>query len=174
VLPMLHAALLAAGAMLLLRCTDVERARAAIDWPVVLVIGASIGLGRAMEASGLALAIADGVMVLVGGAPYANLIAIFAVTALFSQVISNNAAVVLMFPIAWATATGLGVSPMPFVIAVVVAAAAAVATPIGYQTNLMVYGPGGYRFSDFLRAGVPLVLLVAAISLTLIPRVWAF
>jgi di/tricarboxylate transporter len=173
-LPMLHAALLAAGAMLLLRCTSVEMAHAAIDWPVVLVIGASIGLGRAMEASGLALAIADGVMVLVGGAPYANLMAIFAVTALFSQMISNNAAVVLMFPIAWATATGLGVSPMPFVIAVVVAAAAAVATPIGYQTNLMVYGPGGYRFSDFLRAGVPLVLLVAAISLALIPRVWAF
>ncbi len=173
-LSMLQAALLAALAMLATRCTSVEAARDAIDWQVILVIGAAIGVGRAMDASGLAAATAAEVVARVGSAPFANLVAVFLLAALFSQVITNTAAVVLLFPIALSTATNLGVEPMPFIVAVVIAAAGAIATPIGYQTNLMVYGPGGYRFHHFLRAGLPLAVVTTIVALTVIPRVWSF
>jgi di/tricarboxylate transporter len=174
VLSMMQAALVAALAMLASRCTSVEAARSSVDWQVVLVIGSSIGVGHAMEASGLAGASAAAVIARVGHAPFLALVALFVLASAFSQVITNNAAVVLMFPIAISTAAGLGVDPMPFVMAIVMAAAAAVATPIGYQTNLMVYGPGGYVFNDFLRAGVPLLLVTATVALLVIPRVWPF
>ena len=174
VLSMLQAALLAAIAMLATRCTSVEAARQSVDWQVVLVIGAAIGVGRAMDTSGLAGAVASAVVGTVGDTPGAALVAVFVLTAAFSQVITNNAAVVLMLPVAWSTAAGLGVDPMPYVVAIIVAASAAVATPIGYQTNLMVYGPGGYRFGDFARAGAPLLLVIAVVALAVIPRVWPF
>ena len=174
VLSMLQAALLAAIAMLATRCTSVEAARQSVDWQVVLVIGAAIGVGRAMDTSGLAGAVASAVVGAVGHTPVAALVAVFVLTAAFSQVITNNAAVVLMLPVAWSTAAGLGVDPMPYVVAIIVAASAAVATPIGYQTNLMVYGPGGYRFGDFARAGAPLLLVIAVVALAVIPRVWPF
>ena len=171
---MLQAALVAAIAMVATRCTSLEAARTSVDWQVVLVIGCSIGVGRAMDASGLAGATATAVVASFGDAPFLALVAVFALAALFSQVITNNAAVVLMFPIAISAAATLGVDPMPFVMAVVVAAAGAVATPIGYQTNLMVYGPGGYVFADFLRAGLPLIAVTATVALWVIPRVWPF
>ncbi len=173
-LSMLQAALVAAAAMLVTRCMTIEAARASINWPVILVIASAIGLGNAMEASGLAVQTAGLVVGLAGASPLANLVALFALTSLFSQVITNNAAVVLMFPIALSVATSLGVDPMPFVIAIVVAAGGAVATPIGYQTNLMVYGPGGYRFTDFLKAGLPLLAVTALVALLVIPAVWPF
>ena len=174
ILSMLQAALLAAVAMLATRCMTVEAARNSIDWPVIIVIASAIGVGRAMESSGLAAATASQVVGLAGSGPFLNLVALFLLASLFSQIITNNAAVVLMFPIATSVAASLGVDAMPFVIAIVMAAAGAVATPIGYQTNLMVYGPGGYVFTDFLRAGLPLVAVTATIALIVIPRVWPF
>jgi di/tricarboxylate transporter len=99
---------------------------------------------------------------------------VYVITVLFTELITNNAAAALMFPIAIATAHALGVEYMPFVIAVLFAASASFATPIGYQTNLMVMGPGGYRFADYLRAGVPVSILVGIISLSLIPVFWHF
>lgn len=96
------------------------------------------------------------------------------VTSLFTELITNNAAAVLVFPIALATAETLGVSMMPFVVAVTVAASASFATPIGYQTNLMVYGPGGYHFTDYLRLGIPLSLMLALLASLLIPLVWQY
>jgi di/tricarboxylate transporter len=174
ILSMLQAALLAAVAMLATRCMTVEAARNSIHWPVIIVIASAIGVGRAMETSGLAAAAASQVVGLAGSDPFVNLVALFLLTSLFSEIITNNAAVVLMFPIAVSVAASLGADPMPFVIAIVMAAAGAVATPIGYQTNLMVYGPGGYVFTDFLRAGLPLVAVTATIALLVIPRVWPF
>jgi di/tricarboxylate transporter len=174
VLSMLQAALVAAALMLVTRCMTVEAARASINWPVILVIASSIGVGRAMETSGLAAHIAGQVVGMVGSTPFWNLAAVFLLTSAFSEIITNNAAVVLMFPIAVSVAASLGVDAMPFVIAIVMAAAGAVATPIGYQTNLMVYGPGGYRFTDFLRLGVPLVAVTATVGLLVIPLVWPF
>lgn len=102
------------------------------------------------------------------------LAAVYLTTMIFTELITNNAAAVLVFPIAVASAGSLGVSPMPFAMAVMMAASAGFATPIGYQTSLMVYGPGGYRFTDYLRFGVPLDLVLLLVCVVLIPMVWSF
>lgn len=173
-LSMLEAAMLAAAGMLITRCTGVERARQSIDWSVLLVIAAAFGIGTALESTGVAAATAHGLVDLAGGVPWINLAAVYVGTALFTALITNNAAAVLMFPIALAVAGDLDVSPMPFVIAVMLAASASFATPIGYQTNLMVLGPGGYRFIDFLRVGLPLNVVTGLVAILLIPLVWNF
>lgn len=174
VLTMLEAALVAAGFMLVTRCTSAGSVRNRIDWSVLVVIGASLGLGAAMAASGAAASIAAWWIGLAGGSPWLALLAVFVVTSAFTEVITNNAAAVLVFPIAEATAMSLGVSLWPFVAVVMMAASASFATPIGYQTNLMVYGPGGYRFTDYLRIGTPLNLLLGALAVLLAPLIWPF
>ncbi|WP_290651534.1 SLC13 family permease [Aquisalimonas sp.] len=173
-LSMLEAALLAAAGMLLTGCCTVEVARRNIDWSVLLVIAAAFGLGVAMDKTGVAMVTAHAVIELVGDQPLVNLAAIYLLTAGFTAVITNNAAALLMFPIALAVSSDLDVSLMPFVIAIMLAASASFATPIGYQTNLMVYGPGGYHFSDFLRMGLPLNLITAVVAVLIIPLVWGF
>ncbi|MGD9602243.1 MAG: SLC13 family permease [Gammaproteobacteria bacterium] len=170
----LHAAVVAAGLMLASGCCSSTSARRAIDWSVLIVIAATLGMGKALESSGLAQAFAHAMVALGGGDPLAQLVIVYFVTMLMTEMLSNNSAAVLMFPIGLATATALGVSQLPFVIALTIAASCGFATPIGYQTNLMVYGPGGYRFTDFVRFGVPLNLLVALITLTITPRVFPF
>jgi di/tricarboxylate transporter len=100
--------------------------------------------------------------------------AIFLLTTLFTEIITNNAAVALMFPIAMSAANQMGVNPHPFFIAICIAASASFATPIGYQTNMIVQGIGEYKFKDFLKVGLPLNLLVMIISIILIPLFWAF
>jgi di/tricarboxylate transporter len=172
--PMLTAALVAAALMLATRCTTGRKARRSVDWSVLVTIGAAIGIGQALEQSGAAGAIAETWIGLAGQNPYLALLAVYLITSLFTEIITNNGAAVLMFAIAKATAAGLAVSFAPFVFAIMMAASASFATPIGYQTNLMVYGPGGYRFADFLRMGVPLNLLMAAVTLAIAPRVWPF
>ncbi len=173
-LSMLVAALVAAGLMIITRCTSASVARRNVDWQVLVVIGASIGLGRALEQTGAASAIAHSWIGIAGQNHWIALLAIYLITSLFTAVVTNNAAAVLMFPIAKATAVGMGVSFSPFVFAIMMAASASFATPISYQTNLMVYGPGGYRFSDYLRIGIPLNLLMAGVTLTIAPWVWPF
>jgi di/tricarboxylate transporter len=106
--------------------------------------------------------------------PVGLLAAVYLVTSLMTEVITNNAAAALTFPVAMAVASQKGLDPMPFAVAVAVAASASFATPIGYQTNLMVYGPGGYRFTDFLKLGIPLNLTFMIVSLIIIPWVWKF
>jgi di/tricarboxylate transporter len=109
-----------------------------------------------------------------GDNPWVALAVVYGLTTLFTEIITNNAAVALLFPIVMATADKLGVNPMPFIIAIMIAASASFATPLGYQTNLMVYGPGGYRFSDYLRIGIPLNLLMWIITVSLAPLIWPF
>jgi len=169
---MLNAALLAAIALIATRCMNLSEAIRNIDWNVLLVIGAALGLGQALENSGAASVIGDQVMTLTAGQPLLTLAAIYLMTLIATEVITNNAAAVLVFPIAMAAAESMGVSATPFVIAIMVAASAAFATPIGYQTNLMVYGPGGYRFLDYVRFGLPLDLIVMTVALVVIPWVW--
>jgi di/tricarboxylate transporter len=118
--------------------------------------------------------IADSTASLAGGNAVLALALIYLVTLVVTELITNNAAAALMFPFALATAQRLDVSYLPFVIAVMMAASAGFATPIGYQTNLMVYGPGGYRFSDYLKVGVPLDLLVMAITVVIAPLAYPF
>ncbi|MDH5301251.1 MAG: SLC13 family permease [Gammaproteobacteria bacterium] len=171
---MLIAAMVAAAAMLVFRCTSSRIARQSVDWQVLITIAASFGVGSALEKTGAAEHIAQQLTAFSPDSPLFSLIVIYVVTMLFTELITNNAAAVLMFPIAMATANALGVDHMPFVIAILFAASASFSTPIGYQTNLMVMGPGGYRFSDYFRAGIPMQILAAAISLTLIPLFWDF
>ncbi len=171
---MLLASTLAAGAMTLTRCCTLTEGRRAIDWSVLIVIGASLGIGMAMDTSGTARLLADTVLGMVGDNPWLVLLAIYATTSLLTEVVTNNAAVALMFSIAQATAESLGVNFMPFVIAIMMAASASFATPIGYQTNLMVYGPGGYTFGDFLRIGVPMNIVAALCPVLIAPLVFPF
>jgi di/tricarboxylate transporter len=170
--PMLLAAMIAGALMVITRCVSIERARKSIDWEVLLAIAASFALGTALEKSGAAKMIADSTASLAGGNAVLALALIYFVTLVVTELITNNAAAALMFPFALATAQRLDASYLPFVIAVMMAASAGFATPIGYQTNLMVYGPGGYRFSDYLKVGVPLDLLVLVI--TVIVAQWAY
>jgi di/tricarboxylate transporter len=173
-LPILQAALVAAALMLLTRCLTVEAARRSFDWEVLLAIAASFAIGLALETTGAARDIATQMIDLAGGHPWVSLAIIYAVTLIVTELITNNAAAALMYPFAIVTAQGLGVNYMPFVIAVMMAASAGFATPIGYQTNLMVFGPGGYRFSDYLKIGVPLDILVGTVTVGLAPLVWPF
>lgn len=167
-------ALAAALAMILFRCCTGPQARAAIDWQVFLVIGSSFGLGMAMENSGLAQLIAE--LVLGVAQPmglFAVLGALYLITAVFTNVVTNNAAAVLMFPIALeAWRAGPDWPFLPFAAVIAISASAGFATPIGYQTNLMVMGPGGYKPTDFLRFGVPLVILTGIVCVTLAPLVF--
>ncbi len=174
VLSMLEAALVAAGLMLATRCTTTSAARASVDWSVLIVIGAALGLGRALEASGAAHVVASAWIGALGGSPWLALLAVYVITSAFTALITNNAAAVIVFPIAQATAASLGVSLWPFVFVIMMAASASFATPIGYQTNLMVYGPGGYRFSDYVRFGLPLSVLLGAVAVLLAPVIWPF
>jgi di/tricarboxylate transporter len=170
----LMASMLAAVAMLLTRCVSLETARKSIDWEVLLAIAASFALGAALQKTGAAQMIAESTTSLAGGHAWLALAIIYVVTMVVTELITNNAAAALMFPFALATAEKLGVNYMPFVITVMMAASAGFATPIGYQTNLMVYGPGGYRFSDYVKAGAPLDLLICAVTVALAPVVFPF
>jgi di/tricarboxylate transporter len=172
--PMVTAALVAAAIVVAMKCISSDEARQSIEWESLLLIAASFGLARAMEKTGLAEAIAHTTIAAAGDHPHVMLAAIYFVTMLFTELMSNNAAAVLTFPIAWQTAADLGVNPLPFVMAVTVAASCGFATPMGYQTNLMIYGPGGYKFSDYVRFGGPLNLLVMAITVALAPLIWPF
>ena len=173
-LSMLQAAVLAAVGMLVLGCCSPAQALRSIDWSVLLVIAAALALGEALGSTGAAEAIATGFISLAGNNPWLVLAAIYTVTTILTEVITNNAAAALIFPIALSLANQLGVSYMPFVISIMIAASASFATPIGYQTNLMVCGPGGYKFSDFLRIGVPLNILYGVVTVLLAPLVYPF
>jgi di/tricarboxylate transporter len=173
-LDMLKASVLAAIGMLATGCCAPLRALRSIEWSVLLVIAAALGLGKALESTGAAGAIAESLLGLAGDSPWMALTVVYGITTLLTEVITNNAAAALMFPIGVSLAETLGVSIMPFAISIMMAASASFATPIGYQTNLMVYGPGGYRFTDFMRVGIPLNLLFWAVTVAIAPRLFPF
>lgn len=159
---MLVAAALAAAAMLLFRCVTPSQARSALDLSTLLTIAASLGISKAVEGSGLGRIIGEGFVTAAGGQPVLTVAATYLATMLFTSVVSNSAAAAIMFPIALGAAHSIGGDPMPYIMAILFAASADFATPIGYQTNLMVYGPGGYRFTDYLRFGLPLNAIACA------------
>lgn len=165
---MLAPSLAAAVAMVVCGCLRAADARASIDISILLVIGAGLGLSNAVEASGLGASLGQFILGLGAGSVLASLAAVYLVTVILTNLISNAAAAAIVFPLALATATQAHTDPMPFVLAVLFAASAAFATPIGYQTNLMIYGPGGYRFSDFVRFGLPLNIIAFIITISLL------
>ena len=171
---MLNAALLASGAMLLTGCLTLRTAARSIDWGTLVVIACAIGLESAVTRSGLAEQIA-GLLTSIGGdSPYLALAAIFVGCSFMTNVITNNAAAAFMFPIALSTASQLGVSFMPFAITLMISASCAFITPTGYQTNLMVWGPGEYKFTDFVKIGAVMTLIVAALTIFLAPLIYRF
>lgn len=162
-----------AGMMVLTRCISAADARQGIDWQTLLTIGSAFGFGKALVNSGCVEVVSAAVVEHASTlGPYFVLFCVYAVTAIFTELITNNAAAALVFPFAVSMATHLGVSPRPFAIAVMFAASASFITPIGYQTNLMVFAAGGYRFTDYIRIGLPLALLAIVCSLALIPIFW--
>lgn len=173
----LTAAMSAAMAMILFRCCTTSEARRSVDWSILLVIGATIGIGEAMETSGAAKFLAQGLVV--NDSPMMTLALVYLVTMLCTELITNTAAGLLMLKVALNAATTLqvthpGLNEKPLVIAVMIAASASFLTPFGYQTNLMVYTLGGYRVSDYLRFGLPLSLIVFAVSMITIPLAFPF
>ena len=163
-------AMLAAIAMIVCRCITSSDARQSIDWPVLITIAASFGIGTALENSGAAQYVASGLVAATQHwGPIAALAAIYLFVSVLTELITNNAAAALMFPFCMATAKQMDCDPLPLVIALALAASASFMTPIGYQTNLMVFGPGGYKFSDFLRIGLPLNLILWIAAVILIP-----
>ncbi|MGN0086038.1 MAG: SLC13 family permease [Alloprevotella sp.] len=146
-----------------------------ISWDILVTIASAFAISRAMQNSGMADAVASWAVGLSSSyGPYVLLAVVFLITNVFTELMTNNAAAALAFPIALSIADHLGVSPMPFIVAICFAASASFSTPIGYQTNLIVQGVGGYRFLDFLKIGLPLNLIVMALSVWLIPRFWPF
>jgi di/tricarboxylate transporter len=166
--------MLAAIAMLITGCLNIEDARRSIDYQVLLVIACAFGLGTAVQKVGLADLIAEHALMLAGGDVWLMLVLVYISTVLLTETITNNAAAIIMFPIAVSAANTLDVNITPFAVAVMIAASASFITPIGYQTNLMVFGPGGYRFIDYVKLGLPLSIIVACMALWIIPLVWPF
>ena len=175
VLDVLTAGIAATMVLLLTRCVTAIEARRSIEINVVVVIAAAFGISRALDKTGVAGYLAGFLIEAVEGTgPVGLLAAIYLATAVLTEVITNNAAAALVFPIAMAAAAKAGLNPKPFAVAIAIAASAAFSTPIGYQTNMMVYGPGGYRFRDFLKVGIPLNAMFMGVSLVLIPLFWKF
>lgn len=174
-LPMEIAGLAGALLMIMTGCLKAKQAYEAINWPILLLVAGMLALGEALEITGAA-ALLGQPLVAVGVAfgPWIALSALYLATSIVTAVISNNATAVILVPVALAIANALGVDSRPFIITIAFAASAAFATPLGYQTNLLVYGPGGYRFSDFLKVGAPLTLILWAVASLLIPVFWKF
>lgn len=170
--PMLHAALVAALAMVLFGVCSEETAFRAVDFRLLLAVAGALGVGHALTESGAADGLADLALALGGGSPLGSLAVVYVTTALLSELVTNNAAAAIMFPVAWAMSQHLGADPMPFVATLMIASSASFLSPLGYQTNLMVYGAGHYRFRDFLRLGAPVSLAVGLTTLAVAPRVW--
>ncbi len=175
VVPAVVAGLLAAGAMILLRVVSIQGAYRGINWTTVVLVGAMIPISTAMVQSGAAEQIANLLVETVGDlGPYALLAGMFAITAVFGQLISNTATALIMIPIAVSAAAGLGISVQPVLMSLTVAAAAALLTPVATPVNLMVMAPGGYRFGDYWKLGLPLLLVFFVGSVLLVPVFWPF
>ena len=175
VVPSVVAGLLAAGAMVLLRVVSVDGAYRAINWTTVVLVAGMIPLSTAMTQTGAADQVADALVGAVRNAgPYALLAGLFLITAALGQLISNMATALIVIPIAVAAAAELAVSPQPVLMSVTVAAAASFLTPVATPVNMMVMGPGGYRFGDYWKLGLPLLLLFFVVAVVLVPVFWPF
>jgi di/tricarboxylate transporter len=162
-------------AMVLTRCITLEEAYGALDSRVIVLLGAILPVGLALDRTGVAAKMAETLVTVTGPlGPVAAIAGIYVMTNLMTEVMSNNATAVLLVPIAIGVADALQLDPRPFLMAVTFAASASFMTPVGYQTNTLVYGPGAYRFSDYLKVGTPLALLFGLTATLLIPIIWPF
>jgi di/tricarboxylate transporter len=175
VLPILVLAIVGATVMFVTGCVTPDEAYAEVDWMVIVLLGALIPLGLAMQNTGTAAMLANGLVAVVRPlGPFGILLALYVLTAVVTEVITNTATAVVMVPIGVATATALDVSPLPFVVAIMFSAATSFLTPVGYQTNTFIFGPGGYKFGDYLPVGLPLAVILAAAATFVIPFFFPF
>lgn len=173
VAPILTLALVGVAIVFLTKCIDADEGIGAIDGRLLLLIVSMLTLGSALEQSGALTLIVDGILPLLATArPVLVLLLVYTLTSILTELVTNNAVAVLMAPIAAGVALQLGLDPRPFVVAVMFGASASFATPIGYQTNTLVYSAGGYRFLDFMRIGVPMNILIGAVTVLVIPLIW--
>ena len=173
VAPILLLAVLAVAAVLISRCIDSEEAFSFIDGRLLALIFSMLAIGAALEASGAVSLVVEAIAPALGQLPgFLVVWAIYLLTSILTELVSNNAVAVVVTPIAIGLADAMGIDARPLVVAVMVAASASFATPIGYQTNMLVYGPGGYRFTDFMKVGIPLNLSIGLLASALIPFIW--
>ena len=174
-LPIVGSAVIGSVLLVLTGCLTLDEAYQAVEWRIIFLLGGLLPLGVALETSGAAGLLSSLLVETVGAwGPVAMVSAFYLLTSLLTEAMSNNATAALLAPVAFSAAEALGVDPRPFLVAVTFAASASFMTPVGYQTNTLIYGPGHYRFSDFLRIGTPLNLLFWLLATLLIPRIWSF
>ena len=175
VMEVMLAAIAGAAAMVVTQCLTIEEAYKSIDWKIIFLLIGVIPLGIALETSGITMWLADKVLIpLASHGPVVVLAALYLVTAVLTEAMSNNAAAAILAPVAFTTAVALDIDPRPLLVAITFAASTSFATPIGYKTNTMIFSPGGYRFTDFTKIGVPLNLVFWGIAVVLIPIIWPF
>nr|WP_193142653.1 SLC13 family permease [Fluviibacterium sp. MJW13] len=173
VAPILMLSVVAVAVVLLTRCIDAEEAFSFVDGRLLALIFSMLAIGASLEASGAVTLLVNGISPhLTGLPPFVLVWSVYLLTSILTEMVSNNAVAVVVTPVAIGLATALGIDPRPLVVAVMIAASASFATPIGYQTNMMVYGPGGYKFSDYLKVGIPLNLSMGVLASFLIPFIW--
>ena len=172
VMPLLHCAFIAAAAMLLLRCCNMEQAMKAINWEILMVFAGSVVIGLAIQKTGIAERLALGILDVCGTNPIVVMTAICLVGTFITEFVSNTAAGAMFFPIMYEAAEKLGYEPYPFLIALMVSVSSSFATPIGSPTHMLVYGPGGYRFSDFMRIGLLMNLIILAANIFIVNVVY--
>jgi di/tricarboxylate transporter len=172
VITMLNAALIGAGLMIISGCCSANQAERSLDLTVIITIASSFALGMALEKTGVAKYLAANIVDLSGGTPWLLLILVYISISILTEVITNNAAALLMLPIVLEITEKASLNNEPFVFAIMMAASASFATPLGYQTNMMVYGPGEYRFTDFLRAGIPMNIVAGVVTITVLLIGW--
>lgn len=173
ILSMFQAVILACGFMIAGRVINYSTGIEAIDWKVIIAIGCSLGIGSALKTTGVAELLAVNVLELASSNLVATLTITYFMTWILTELITNNAAAVLVFPIALSVAQSMSVDFIPFAIIIIMAASASFSTPLGYQTNLMIYGPGGYKYVDFIKVGIPLTIIVAIITIICTPIFWS-
>ncbi len=175
IFPIVVSAIAGAVLLILLGCLSLDEAYEAIDWRVIFLLAGLLTLGTALDKSGAVILISDALVAGIGQwGPVALLSAFFFVTTMLSNVMSNSATAALLAPIAIATAQAQGLSPRPFLVAVMFGASLSFMTPVGYQTNTLIYGPGQYKFSDFLRIGTPINIIFWLLATWMIPKIWPF
>ena len=172
VMSLLSSAVVAAAAMLIFRCCSPTQAMKSIDWSVLMIFAGSVVIGTAIQKTGIAEALANGVMNLCGGKPLLVMILMSLTATFVTEFISNTAAGAIFFPIVYHAATTMGCDPMPFLISLMIAVSSSFATPIGSTTHLLVYGPGGYKFSDFMKIGIPMNLIILAANILIVNLVY--
>ena len=171
--PILALGVLAVAVMLITRCVDAEEAFSFVDGRLMAMIFAMLAVGQGLEHSGAVAMIVGAVSPYMAEmTPFVMILCVYFLGLALTEFLSNNAVAVIYTPIVIQLAQSLGVDPRPFVVAVMFSASVAFATPVGYQTNMMVYGPGGYRFSDYMRVGIPLNIITGLVASALIPVIW--